>query len=348
MTTLKAALQEAYFMELEEIPSEEKLSEDEALTFSSAFERRMKKLIRRADHPIRYRIAQAAACLLLAALLSGCTVLAVSPEARAAFVGWVRETYETWFVYRYTGEEQLPSENIVYAPTRVPDGYRLITAPEAGTHSTAIYENPEGDIIIFNCSMNTESINLQIDHRNTQLIPVNVSDISADLHLDNTSGNTNYLVWEDENKQMIFWIASTLDGETMIKMAESVEAQEVPKPQVVYQPTWIPEGYSELKQSVSDDQVVIVYRNDEGYLLSFTYTKNRESVSAYVLLDNQETDVQAVLVGGKTADLYLEQQADKTSVLVWGDDEKGVFFAISAHCSGEELIKIAESVEAVQ
>ena len=103
-----------------------------------------------------------------------------------------------------------------------------------------------------------------------------------------------------------------------------------------------------MKESISDDQVVIVYRNDEGYLLSFTYTKNRESVSAYVLLDNQETDVQAVLVGGKTADLYLEQQADKASVLVWGDDEKGVFFAISAHCSGEELIKIAESVEAVQ
>ena len=196
--------------------------------------------------------------------------------------------------------------------------------------------------------MNTESINLQIERRNTQLIPVNVSDISADLYLDNTSGNTNYLVWEDENKQMIFWIASTLDGETMIKIAESVEAQEVPKPQVVYRLTWVPEGYSELKESISDDQVVIVYRNDEGYLLAFTYTKNRESVSAYVLLDNQETDVQAVLVSGKIADLYLEQQADKASILVWDDDEKGVFFAISAHCSVEELIKIAESVEAVQ
>ena len=38
MTTLKAALQEACFMELEELPSEEILSEDEALTFSPAFE----------------------------------------------------------------------------------------------------------------------------------------------------------------------------------------------------------------------------------------------------------------------------------------------------------------------
>lgn len=130
MTTLKAVLQEAYFMELEEIPSEEKLSEDEALTFSSAFERKMKRLIRRADHPIRYRIAQIAACLLLAALLSGCTVLAVSPEARAAFVGWVREVSEGWFVYHYTGEDQTAPENVVYCPTWVPDGYELITEPE--------------------------------------------------------------------------------------------------------------------------------------------------------------------------------------------------------------------------
>ena len=347
MTTLKAALQEAYFMELEEIPSEEKLSEDEALTFSSAFERKMKKLIRRADHPIRYRVAQAAACLLLAALLSGCTVPAVSPEARAAFVGWVREVYEGWFVYHYIGKEQAVPENVVFCPTWMPDGYELIVEPENRAHMIAIYENPEEDIILFNCYMNTESMNLQIGE-DTQLIDAYVSNIPADLYIDNTSGAVNHLVWEDENKQRIFWITSTLDGETMVKIAESVEAQEVPKPQVVYQPTWIPEGYSELNQSISDDQVVIVYRNDEGYLLSFTYTKNRESVSAYVLLDNQETDVQAVLVGGKTADLYLEQQADKASVLVWGDDEKGVFFAMSAHCSGEELIKIAESVEAVQ
>ena len=123
MTTLKAALQEAYFMELEEMPSEEKLSEDEALTFSSAFERKMKRLIRRADHPIRYRIAQIAACLLLAALLSGCTVLAISPEARAAFVGWVRETYEDYFVYYFTGDMRNNSDNCVFEPSWLPDGY---------------------------------------------------------------------------------------------------------------------------------------------------------------------------------------------------------------------------------
>lgn len=347
MTTLKAALQEAYFMELEEMPSEEKLSEDEALTFSPAFERKMKRLIRRADHPIRYRIAQIAACLLLAALLSGCTVLAVSPEARAAFVGWVRETYETWFVYRYTGEEQPPSENTVYAPTWVPDGYKLTTAPEAGTHSTAIYENPEGDIIIFNCSMNTESINLQIEHGNTQLISVNVGDVSADLYLDSTSGNVNYLVWEDDNSQMIFWIASTLDGETMVKIAESVEAQEVLKPQVIYRPTWIPEGYQETTVEESTSQTYICYENEDK-LLVFCCTMDADAATLYITSDNSDIlDVQNIKIGDSSADLYIDPKENTASGIVW-INENGTLFLIHGQLSGDELIKMAESVEAVQ
>ena len=348
MTTLKAALQEAYFMELEEIPSEEILSEDEALTFSPAFERKMKKLIRRADHPIRYRIAQAAACLMLAALLSGCTILAVSPEARAAFVGWVRETYEDYFVYYFTGDAHSNSENYVFEPSWIPDGYTKSFVSELSGQTIIVFEDENKTQLTFGYSKNLGYWKLYVDIEDSEVQQVEVSGQTAEMYSSNSNGGTKHLIWIDKNTDCAFFISANLSKDTMIKIAESVEAQEVPKPQVVYRLTWVPEGYSELKESISDDQVVIVYRNDEGYLLAFTYTKNRESVSAYVLLDNQETDVQAVLVGGKTADLYLEQQADKASVLVWGDDEKGVFFAISAHCSGEELIKIAESVEAVQ
>ena len=38
--------------------------------FSPAFERRMKKLLRRAAHPVRYRFVQAAACAALVVVLS--------------------------------------------------------------------------------------------------------------------------------------------------------------------------------------------------------------------------------------------------------------------------------------
>lgn len=344
MTTLKATLQEAYFMELEEIPSEEKLSEDEALTFSSAFEHKMKKLIRRADHPIRYRIAQAAACLLLAALLSGCTVLAVSPEARAAFVGWVREVYEGWFVYHYIGKEQAVPENVVFCPTWMPDGYELIVEPENRAHMIAIYENPEEDIILFNCYMNTESMNLQIGE-DTQLIDTYVSNISADLYIDNTSGAVNHLVWEDENKQRIFWITSTLDGETMVKIAESVEAQEVPKPQVVYQPTWIPKGYSQSLVPELSGQVNVLYKDDEGHTMLFAYANSSSTLN---LFSESAIVPSKVTINDIPADFYLDEDDTQTNFLVWINPENDMIFWIGGKFSKEIMIRIAESVEAVQ
>ena len=45
---------------------------------------------------------------------------------------------------------------------------KLITEPKDRAHIIAIYENPEEDIILFNCYMNTESMNLQIGE-DTQL-----------------------------------------------------------------------------------------------------------------------------------------------------------------------------------
>ena len=74
------AVRQEYGSLMAEMPEHEFLPE---------FEKNMGRLIRRANHPVRHRIVQAAACLALAVLLSGCAVLAVSPEARAALAGWI-------------------------------------------------------------------------------------------------------------------------------------------------------------------------------------------------------------------------------------------------------------------
>lgn len=52
---------------------------------------------------------------------------------------------------------------------------------------------------------------------------VYVGDISADLYIDSIEDNINHLIWEDGEQKVIFWISSTLDGEEMVKIAESVE-----------------------------------------------------------------------------------------------------------------------------
>ena len=224
MTTLKAALQEAYFMELEEMPSEEKLSEDEVLTFSPAFERKMKRLIRRADHPIRYRIAQIAACLLLAALLSGCTVLAISPEARAAFVGWVRETYEDYFVYYFTGDMRNNSDNCVFEPSWLPDGYTESFVSELTGQTIMVYEDEDKTQLTFGYSKNLGYWKLYVDIENSEVQQVEVSGQTAEMYSSDSNGGTKHLVWIDRNTDCAFFISANLPKDTIIRIAESVEA----------------------------------------------------------------------------------------------------------------------------
>lgn len=188
--------------------------------FSPDFERKMKKLIRRANHPIRHRVAQAAACFLLAALLSGCTVLAISPEARAAFVGWVREVSEGWFVYHYTGEDQAIPSDMVYRPTWIPEGYHETTVHEDDTGTTIIYENEEY-LLLFKCIMDIDAGAVYIGSDNIQ--NVKIGDSLADLYIDPKENAASAIVWTDENGNL-FWIHGNLSGDELIKMAESIEA----------------------------------------------------------------------------------------------------------------------------
>ena len=189
------------------------------------------KPIRRANHPIRHRVAQVAACLLLAVLLGG-TVLAISPEARAAFVGWFREIYDTYFVYRYYGETQSLPEDVIYRPSWLPEGYRIVSE-NIGNQIYILYESEDGEPTLFVYARASESFTLNIDRDGHEISQsVFVGDIPADLYIDQDADENNILIWKDERKGLVFYISAQLDGSELIKMAESVEAQEIPMQEV--------------------------------------------------------------------------------------------------------------------
>lgn len=190
--------------------------------FSPDFERKMKKLIRRADHPIRHRVAQAAACFLLAALLSGCTVLAISPEARAAFVGWMRETYETWFVYRYAGEDQELPKDTVFQITWLPEGFVEVEHSASEDQIFTLYQDGNSNSITYMYARSMASANLYIEEDEVEAQTVQIGHIRADLYLDQKLGEANALVWHDGGA--LFLLHGNCSGEELIKIAESVEA----------------------------------------------------------------------------------------------------------------------------
>ena len=337
MTTLKAALQEAYFMESAEIPSEEILSKEEALTFSPAFERRMKKLIYRTDHAVRCRLVQAAACLLLAALLSGCTVLAINAEAREAFAGWVRELYETWFVYRYAGEERPASENTVYAPTWVPEGYAETAAPQVGTYIRTQYENESKELLTVSYLKGTETSSLNVEWEGAVVQKSSVDGLPADLYR-NPDDGPNILVWTDYERDAAFWITAPLSERELVKVAESIqESAPMPKRYCISQLPTNYGGYFVASEEEGPGRGETVYENDYGFFVAFGYSNDEASAPHP---PGKSTPVQ---VGDSEGALYpaLEDGGDKT--LLWVTEE-GTTLWVQAPLPDDELLMIAENV----
>ena len=72
--------------------------------------------------PVWKRALKRVAVILLVISLAFGSLMVVSPTARATFIRWVTEWYETHMTYRYSGppiSEKMPQ----YEITALPDGY---------------------------------------------------------------------------------------------------------------------------------------------------------------------------------------------------------------------------------
>lgn len=309
-------------------------------TFSPAFERKMKKLVRRGNHPLRHKILRAAACFLLALLLSGCSVLALSAEAREALAGWVREVYETSFIYRFRGTEPETQGNILYRPTYVPDGYRAKEEFVTGALiTTIIFQNDAGELTAFSYFPRGITPTIQILRDGSEMYKrVSVNGMSAELYLDRDEGEANVLIWKDGKEGAMFCVHSPVSETEMIKIAESVEAV-----QAAWHPTWLPEGYE-----VFDESAGVSAHNSYmsgGRLINLSVLESIESAAIYITPNEGDIE-KRVLVGGLPADLYLGAEG-RTSALIWADDRKGLVFTliVDPEVTEEEMLRIAESVQ---
>lgn len=204
--------------------------EDCEAIFSPEFERKMKKLIRRTDHPIRYRLMKAVACFLLVVLVGGSSVLIFSAEARATFVTWVKDVYETQFIYQFFQTSEETQDNIFYRPTWVPSDYHITYESVSDGPSTIEYRNDSDNLVVFTYFRNTSSPVFRIEREDTTTYTqVSVNGITAELYLDQDEEETNVLIWTDESNGTIFQILAPFSDVELIRMAESVEKYESSK-----------------------------------------------------------------------------------------------------------------------
>lgn len=202
-------------------------------TFSEAFQGKMERLLARARRrEWARRAARRAALFFLAALMGVSAWLAVDTQARAAFVSWVREVYEEHIVYRFSGKpaaEELPS----YRITWLPEGYEAVDVFDNGTVYNAWYQLGDdvmsGFVFEYFFAQQGRLTEMQIHEANYLHKTLTIHGVQADLYLALTPGETNNLIWVDENAGIVFSFNGFLEESVMLHIAESIVLEESTK-----------------------------------------------------------------------------------------------------------------------
>ena len=199
---------------------EQDCAHDAPHEFSPGFERKIKKLSRRADHPNLYRGLQRVASILLAALMGTGVWLSVDTEARAAVIQWVREVYEEHILYRYFNEPEndaLPT----YEITALPEGYTLTDTIVDETTAIQIFVNGDLGIIFtyYFISPDTQTVFFPEEY---QYDSVKIGPYRADYYAPADKIYTNELIWFDEEQGIAFQLSAFVEKEEMIKIANSI------------------------------------------------------------------------------------------------------------------------------
>lgn len=225
---LREATAEAERFLLSIVPEED----GEPHVFSKRFERKMEKLIRRVNHPIRYQVMRAAAAIVLVAAMLFGAVVAVSPEARAAVVGWIRETFG---VYTHYSNDSAHTNNSTdsnddakepakyeYHLAKIPTGYQELTVFEDPFGKNYVYVNDSGQILQFSCSYNT-SDSVFIETENYEKYSDFVHECPADIYISPNENETSIIVWHDIETGALLRVAAMANQAELIEIAETVE-----------------------------------------------------------------------------------------------------------------------------
>lgn len=184
--------------------------------------------------PVWKRALKRVAVILLVISLAFGSLMVISPTARATFIRWVTEWYETHMTYRYSGppiSEKMPQ----YEITALPDGYEEDSSQRiASVNYVGIeYRNklaPDAPPIYLDyIYMQQGTVYDQVTDDAT-ISDITVNGMTGYLYLSkDMSKSDNTITWIDTEHNLQFAIDARLSESSMLHMAESVALVEATK-----------------------------------------------------------------------------------------------------------------------
>ena len=178
---------------------------------------------RRKSRPRWQRAARTAAAVFLTVSLSLGAVLAASPTARAAVLRWVREIYDTYIVYRFSGQQD-HSAMPAYALADLPEGYAEVPEErvEFPGYVQTVYQNEASQPLYFDCARMQQGSAWVLDTENVIVHEITVNGCQGYFYESTDSDISNAITWFNEAENIFFGIDGFFDESDLLHMAESV------------------------------------------------------------------------------------------------------------------------------
>ena len=223
---IRQATEEYHEESMSAIPTENEID----YVFSDRFEENMKSVIKKNNHPQLKRVLRMAASFALVILVASGSVMALSPTARAAVMGWLFGQDGTTFSYTSMGEESESDVYYKYELAEIPEGYFLWQEIVDESQSIMLYAEEEtGHLLKVTGSPNDGTGAMFLLTTTDEKSTVQIGDITADFYQSSTADSSSGLAWIDPDTDYLICLDGFFSKEELIEMAQSLVKTAVPK-----------------------------------------------------------------------------------------------------------------------
>ena len=223
---LRQATEEYHEESMSAIPTENEIDH----VFSDRFENNMRSVIKKNNHPQLNRMLRMAASFALVILVASGSVMALSPTARAAVMGWLFGQDGTTFSYTSMGEESESDVYYKYELAEIPEGYFLWQEIVDESQSIMLYAEEEtGHLLKVTGSPNDGTGAMFLLTTTDEKSTVQIGDITADFYQSSTADSSSGLAWVDPDTDYLICLDGFFSQEELIELAQSLVKTAVPK-----------------------------------------------------------------------------------------------------------------------
>lgn len=205
--------------------------------FSAEFEQKMKPVIARANRvDITYTVLKRVACFFVVLFLSASMFVAIHPEARAAVVDWVQDKVNEFYHYFFVGQQELPdtstpvgsdgaTDPVVpreYALGWVPEGYVLVEPYDHPDGKSFFYFSSTMNIMQFGYLYGNDSSSIYAGVGEYDEQHFAIGELEGDILWPLDPNASSFIIWRDNNQDVIFYISGFFTEDEFIKMAQGV------------------------------------------------------------------------------------------------------------------------------